>query len=90
MYRAGLEEILGFRLRGAVLFLDPCIPKAWPRYSISFQYHSARYEIEVENPDGVSRGVVQAELDGIVLPGNAMRVALANDGVTHRVRVVLG
>jgi cyclic beta-1,2-glucan synthetase len=27
MYRAGLESLLGFRLRGAVLHLDPCIPR---------------------------------------------------------------
>ena len=31
MYRAGVEWILGFRLRGAVLHVDPCIPRAWPR-----------------------------------------------------------
>ena len=29
MYRAGLEWILGFRLRGATLVLDPCVPRAW-------------------------------------------------------------
>ncbi len=27
MYRAGLEWILGFRLRGATLLIDPCIPE---------------------------------------------------------------
>ena len=26
MYRAGLEWILGFRLRGKTLLIDPCIP----------------------------------------------------------------
>ena len=30
MQRAGIESILGLRLQGAVLHLDPCIPKAWP------------------------------------------------------------
>ena len=30
MYRVGLEWILGFRVQGKVLLLDPCIPKAWP------------------------------------------------------------
>src|SRR4029450_4895757 len=29
MYRGGLESILGFRLRGARLVIDPCIPRAW-------------------------------------------------------------
>ena len=30
MYQAGMEAILGFRLRGATLTIDPCIPPAWP------------------------------------------------------------
>ena len=90
MYRAGLEEILGFHLRGAALFLDPCIPKTWPSFKIAFRYRSARYDIVVENPGGVCRGVVQAELDGVALSENEARIPLADDGATHRVRVVLG
>ena len=40
LYRAGLEWILGFRVRGQVLCIDPCIPRNWPSYSINFRYHS--------------------------------------------------
>ncbi|HYM82062.1 MAG TPA: glucoamylase family protein, partial [Candidatus Limnocylindria bacterium] len=89
LYRAGLEAILGFRLRGAHLLLDPCIPKAWPGFDIVFKYRSARYEITVENPNGVSRGIVVAELDGKTLPEGPTRVPLMEDGA-HKVRVVLG
>ena len=64
MYRAGIESILGFRLQGAPLLLDPCIPTAWPRFEITFKYRSARYDITVENPRGVSRGIASATLDG--------------------------
>ena len=56
MYRAGLEWILGFRLRGTMLYLDPCIPRAWQSFAITFRYHSSRYDIVVENPHGVARG----------------------------------
>jgi len=90
LYRAGLEGILGFRLQGAFLLLDPCIPKAWPGFEIAFKYRSARYEIAVENPRGVSRGVASASLDGKVLPEGSARVPLADDGAVHEVRVVLG
>ena len=90
MYRAGLESILGFRLQGSTLLLEPCIPKAWPRFGIVFRYHSARYDIEIENPDGVSRGIVRAELDDTALPGNQARVPLVDDGAAHRIRVILG
>ena len=91
MYQAGLEWILGFRLRGTTLLLDPCIPRAWPSYRIDFRYHSARYQIVVENPQGVSRGVASSELDGQALTGGGgAAIPLADDGATHQVRVVLG
>jgi cyclic beta-1,2-glucan synthetase len=90
MYRAGIESILGFRLRGTTLLIEPCIPRAWREYEIAFRYHSARYTIVVENPQGVSGGVVSAELDGRVLEGQGAVIPLADDGTTHEVRVVLG
>jgi cyclic beta-1,2-glucan synthetase len=94
MYRAGMEAILGLRVRGASLTLSPCIPRRWPRFEIVFKYRRARYEIAVENPDGISRGVARLELDGAVLPGAVQagqaRLALVDDTGTHRVRVVLG
>jgi cyclic beta-1,2-glucan synthetase len=90
LYRAGIEGILGFRLQGEFLVLDPCIPKAWPGFEIVFRYRSARYEIAVENPQGVSRGVASAELDGKALPEGSGRVPLVDDGAVHKVRVVLG
>ncbi len=90
MYRAGLEWLLGFRLRGAVLHLDPCIPRAWPRFEIAFRYHASRYEITVENPHGVTRGISTMEVDGVPLPSPGASIPLIGDGVTRRVRVVLG
>jgi cyclic beta-1,2-glucan synthetase len=89
MYRAGLESILGFRLRGAHLDLDPCIPRAWPGFTLAFRHRSARYTVVVDNPGGVSRGVAAVTLDGVALAGPA-RLALADDGRPHRVRIVLG
>ena len=89
MYRAGLESILGFRLRGSRLVVDPCIPRAWPGFTIAFRYHSARYDIKVENPHGVTRGVSTVDVDGISLAAQA-GIPLADDQKTHRVRIVLG
>ena len=88
MYRAGIEWILGFRVRGATLHIDPCIPHAWRGFEIRFRHHSARYEISVENPKSVMRGVSRVELDGA--PLEAAAVPLVDDGLFHSVRVVLG
>ncbi len=90
MYQAGMEWILGFRLRGTTLLIDPCIPRAWPGFEMTFRYHSATYEIVVRNPGGVCRGVASAELDGRALSAGAAAIPLADDGATHRVSVVLG
>jgi len=92
MYRAGVQWILGFRLRGTTLSIDPAIPRAWPGYEITFRYHSARYTVQVENPRGATRGVTRAELDGAELPvsGNGVAdVPLVKDG-DHKIRIVLG
>ena len=90
MYRAGLERILGFRLHGETLRLDPCVPRTWRGFEIFFRYRSARYEIAVENPNSVCRGVARVELDGKVLADNHAQIHLADDGATHRLRVILG
>jgi cyclic beta-1,2-glucan synthetase len=89
MYRAGVESILGFRLRGTRLSVDPCIPRGWPGFALTFRYRSARYDIVVENPHGVSRGVASVELDGVLLDGSSA-VTLADDGRPHRLRIRLG
>ena len=89
LYRAGLEWILGFRVRGTMLSIDPCIPRNWPGYSIHFRYRSSTYEIRVDNPNGVSHGVSSISLDGMTLL-DLTNISLADDGAMHQVLVVLG
>ncbi|MEP6471883.1 MAG: glycosyl hydrolase family 65 protein, partial [Acidobacteriota bacterium] len=90
MYRAGVEWILGFRFRGATLHVDPCIPRSWPGYKITFRYHSARYELSVQNPHGATRGVSRVVVDGKEQPRDDRGISLADDGATHSIEVVLG
>jgi cyclic beta-1,2-glucan synthetase len=90
MYRAGIEWLLGFRIRGASLFLDPCIPRTWSGFSITFRYHASRYEVHVENPHGVTRGVSRVEIDGVQAEAGRAALPLVDDAATHQVRVWLG
>jgi cyclic beta-1,2-glucan synthetase len=90
MYRAGLEWILGCRIRGAGLLLDPCVPRSWTEFHVSLRYHGTRYEIAFENPGGVNKGLVTLQLDGAELASRPGIVPLVDDGLTHRVRAVLG
>ena len=91
MYRVALERLLGFRVQGANLLLDPCIPRDWPGFEIAFRYRSTRYEIVVVNPHGVCRGVLSIKLDREMLPATqSPLVPLVDDGIVHYVQVVLG
>jgi cyclic beta-1,2-glucan synthetase len=88
MYRAGLESILGFSLRGDTLRIEPCIPRWWREFQITYRRGDTSYRIVVENPRAQSRGVASVELDGKTLPDGA--IPLVNDRAEHNVRVVLG
>jgi cellobiose phosphorylase len=92
LYRAGLEAMLGFQRRGQQLRIEPCIPKNWPGFQLTYQHRGqqvTRYDIGVENPAQVCCGVVSVELDGQMLQADAA-ITLLDDGQTHRLRVVLG
>ncbi len=90
MQRAGIESILGLRIRGAGFDLDPCIPKSWAKYEMTLRRGSSYYEIVVDNPAGVNRGVSFAEMDGAEIVARPLRVPVVNDGGVHRVRIRLG
>ena len=88
MYRAALESILGFHLQGEKLRIEPCIPRSWRNFEIDYRHKNTLYQIRVENPSGVCRGVVEVRLDGELLSSND--IPLTVDGQTHQVLVALG
>ena len=85
----GIEGILGIRIQGASLHIDPCIPHSWPGFTATITWRSARYAITVENPAHVEQGVRSITLDGTILPDGAT-VQLTDDGARHTVGVTLG
>jgi cyclic beta-1,2-glucan synthetase len=89
LYRAGIEWLLGVTVHGSRLRINPCIPSGWPGFTATLRYGSSQYDIVVENPNGVCRGVAMLELDGVALADRA-GILLADDGRSHRVRAVLG
>jgi cyclic beta-1,2-glucan synthetase len=88
MYRAWIEEVMGLRVRGETLSLDPTIPGWWDRFHLVYRHGEAVYEIQVENPDSRERGVAWVELDGRRLLDGI--VPLERDLVKHKVRVRMG
>jgi len=95
MYRTAIEGMLGIHVRGATLAVDPCIPRAWPRFELTLRYGGSHYDVIVENPAGINRGVRRAFLDDVELKGaprtsGGAQIALADDARRHRLRIVLG
>jgi cellobiose phosphorylase len=86
MYRTALEAILGFRQVGEELFIEPCIPARWKKFTIEYRFRSSTYEIAVENPDGLERGTAELTVDGKRVE---KAINLIDDGKHHRVIALL-
>ena len=82
------QAILGVKPALDGLQIDPCIPASVSGFTLSRRYRGARYEITVENPDGVQRGVKAVFVDGLPQSGNVIPVREA--GSIVQVRVIMG
>jgi cyclic beta-1,2-glucan synthetase len=88
MYRIWIEEVLGLKLQGDRLTIDPVIPSGWTDFSVCYRFGEAVYEINVENPDGVEHGVRWVELNGRKLEEQV--ISLDRSALKHSVRVRMG
>jgi cyclic beta-1,2-glucan synthetase len=88
MYRAWVEEVLGLKIRGDRMRLEPVIPGWWHGFSVRYRHGEAEYEIQVENPEGREHGVAWVEVDGRRLADGW--VPLEQALVKHRVLVRMG
>tara|TARA_B110001454_G_scaffold219197_1_gene251435 strand:- start:24390 stop:33101 length:8712 start_codon:yes stop_codon:yes gene_type:complete len=86
-YRAALESILGFQLRGDKLKINPCIPETWRAFEIKYRHKDTQYTIEVRNPNGCRKGAVKIEQEGRLL--SESEILLVNDKREHHVVVTL-
>ena len=82
------QFILGIQPDYEGLIVDPCIPNDWKGFKISRKFRGALYEIEVKNPNGVSKGVKEVIVDGLSQTSNV--IPLFEDGEAHAVIVIMG
>ncbi len=76
MYRAALESILGFEVRGHEFRLNPKIPLSWPGFEINYRLGQGQYHI------GLVRDIVGDYKINEWIP-------LLNDGKEHKIRIGL-
>jgi cyclic beta-1,2-glucan synthetase len=88
MYRAWVEEVLGLKVRGDHMQLNPVIPGWWGGFHLRYRHGEAIYEIQVENPEGCERGVSWVEMDGQRVRDGV--IPLDRGLVKHRILVHMG
>ena len=81
------QAILGVQPTLDGLRIDPCVPASVRRFTVVRRYRGAEYEICVENPDGVEKGVASVTLDGRKLEGNILPVQRTGSRVSVLVRM---
>jgi cyclic beta-1,2-glucan synthetase len=87
LYRVALEAILGLRLHGERMTINPCIPVQWQSFALIVRRGSATYHITVDNAAGAERGARQVLLDEQPCAPDA--IPCADDGRAHVVRVIM-
>jgi len=87
MFRTVIEYILGLRLRGDRLFLNPIIPRGWPGFEATIRRNGTTFQIMVENGPG-------ADLIDVLVDGNEVDpsdgIPLTGRGKTCRIHAILG
>lgn len=85
-YFSATRYILGIRPQFDYLEIDPCIPKEWDTFSLTRTWRGAVYDITVENPEGVMKGVKKLLLDG----NEVEKITTQESGSRHKVTVIMG
>ncbi|AZQ65122.1 glycosyl transferase [Flammeovirga pectinis] len=86
-FYAVVQYILGINPDYNGLMIDPCIPNEWKGYKVNRKFRGATYNIEIKNPNGVSKGVASILVNGEEIEGNIVPVLPAGN---HKVEVIMG
>lgn len=82
------QYILGIMPEYEGLMVNPCIPENWSNFKVVRNFRGNIYNIEVKNPDNVSKGIKSITVDDVKINGNILPVF--EKGSEHKVEVVMG
>lgn len=86
-YQVASKYIIGVRPTHEGLMIDPCIPKEWSGLEVVRKHKNRVFNIEVTNPDNVSKGVKELIVNGVSIEGNIVPVNGANE---YNIKVIMG
>ena len=82
------QHILGVQPQYDGLGIDPCVPKGFGGFKLTRKFRGADYEIEVQNPDDVEKGVKKLIVDGKEVSGCV--IPFEEGKKSYKVTVVMG
>lgn len=82
------QFILGIQPDFDGLMINPAIPQEWDGYKVTREFRGDVFEVEVKNPNHVSKGVKSLVVDGKEVEGNV--IPMFNDGKKHTVVATMG
>ena len=82
------QYILGIKPDYKGIAINPCIPTKWDGFSMRREFRGAIYNIEVKNPNHISKGIKQISVNGSPIQGNIVPILEA--GKTHSIEVIMG
>ena len=88
-YKAGIEYILGLKIKNGYLKIEPCIPKDWKEYQIKYKWKESIYNIIVKNPDG--KNMFKEKESRVILNGNEIqnKIKLNEKNNIYNIEVIL-
>lgn len=86
MYRLIVESLLGLRVEGETLRVEPVLPPGWHTYELAYRHRETDYQIVVHKDDTVG-AEPRVTINGKPMQGSV--VALVDDGGEHRVEIHL-
>ncbi|HZK26953.1 MAG TPA: glycosyl transferase, partial [Thermoclostridium sp.] len=87
-YVAITQYILGIRPTHDGLMVAPCIPASWDGFTITRVFRGVKYNIQVQNPNHVCKGVKKMIIGDEVIDGNIIPVNSENK--EYDVVVIMG
>ncbi len=70
------QHILGIQPEYDGLVINPCIPKDWKGFKVIRKFRGTTFNIEVQNPKNISKGVKELIVDGALIQGNKIPVQI--------------
>ena len=88
-YIAGVQYILGLNIKNNILYISPCVPKDWKKFSVKYKYGNSIYNINYDNPNGKNVGVSTISINGNFIENIENGINLDSSGGVFNIEVIM-